>query len=193
MKNASKLFFILIVLMAIGCKNETQNTPVLQENTASAEILVEAVPKALHKMNGATAFALKPSEIYSKDSLPKSKEAYCVIMDVALNDKKTSIVAFKTGEATFSINNMDLQFEKNPQSFNSLSTSLVEKAEKSLSQFTPTTTREEPNQNQVKIYVLTGDNKYVYENKITELKKNKEIQDIFESAMTLFSESRKAL
>ncbi|KAF2332009.1 hypothetical protein [Flavobacterium daemonense] len=198
MKNVSKLLLISILLTTIGCKNEVQNdTPVVVENGASAEISVvaepKATPKSLNKITAAEAFELKPSEIYGKDSLPKSKEVYAVIVDWALNNNKTSIVAFKSGEASFLLNDMDMQFEKNPQSFNSLSISLIEKAEKVLPSFTPATERTAPEQNQMKIYVLTGGGKYLYENKITEFKKDKEIHDVFETASKLLLESRKAL
>ncbi|MTH16359.1 hypothetical protein [Flavobacterium sp. LC2016-01] len=198
MKNNPKSLLISILLMAIGCKNETQNdTPVADGNNASAEISVVAEPKSrpksLNQITAAEAFELKPNEIYSKDSLPKNKEVYAVIVDWALNSNKTSIVAFKTGEASFLLNGIDMQFEKNPQSFNSFSVSLIDKAEKVLSSFTPTTERTAPEQNQMKIYVLTGDGKYLYENKITEFKNNKEIHDVFEAASRLLLESRKAL
>ncbi|MDQ6472498.1 hypothetical protein RB619_17795 [Flavobacterium sp. LHD-80] len=197
MRNASRLLLISILLMAIGCKNETQNdAPVVVENGASAEIPVVAeptAPKLLNQITAAEAFELKPSEIYSKDSIPKNKEIYAVIVDWALNNNKTSIVAFKSGEASFLLNGIDMQFEKNPQPFNALSISLIEKAEKALSLFTPTTERTAPEQNQMKIYILTPEGKYLYENKITEFKKNKEIHDVFETASKLLLESRKAL
>ncbi len=198
MKNAPKLLLISFLLMAIGCKNETKNdTDVAEENNASPEISVVAEPKpepkSLNQITATEAFELKPSEIYSKDSVPKNKEVYAVIVDWALNNNKTSIVAFKTGEASFLLNGIDMQFEKNPQPFNALSISLIAKAEKALSLFTPVTERTAPEQNQMKIYILTPDGKYMYENKIVEFKKNKEIHDVFETASKLLLESRKAL
>ncbi|MRX67023.1 hypothetical protein SAMN06265349_102955 [Flavobacterium resistens] len=197
MKNAPKLLLISFLLMAIGCKNETQNdTAVAAENTGSAEISVEAkpaTPKSLNQVTAKEAFELKPSEIYCKDSVPKNKEVYAVIVDWTLSSNKNSLVAFKSGEASILLNGIDIQFEMNPQSFNSLSTSLIEKAEKALSSCTPATERTEPAQNQVKVYVLTADGKYVYENKINEFKKNKEMYDVFETATNLLLQSRKAL
>lgn len=192
MKKAKSLLFISIALLAMGCKNESKENTTSEETSIPIDTVVIVKQKPINEINSTAAFDLKPSEIYSKDSLPKAKEAYAVIMEWTLNNNKCSVIAFKSGEASVTANGNDIQFRNNRESFKPIATSLVEKGQKSLALFTPLKTRVEPDQSHLKIYVLTGDGRYVFESKISEIK-NKEMHAIYENALKLFAESRKAM